>query len=75
MMTTTIGRVERHPDTISDLIRRVQSEYSEMPGLCVTLPQAKRLLAIDETTCAAVFAVLVKKGTLRRTPQGRYVRA
>jgi hypothetical protein len=67
------------PDTLTETIpaltRRVQAEYAEMPGLSVTLVQAQRLLAIDEPTCAAVFKSLMKRGVLRRTPQGRYIRA
>ena len=62
-------------NVIRDLTRRVQAEYAEMPGLSVTLAQAQRLLAIDEPTCALVFRSLIKRGLLRRTSQGRYVRA
>jgi hypothetical protein len=75
MMTTTLARVDPEADTARELTRRVQAEYTEMPGLSVTLVQAQRLLAIDELTCAAVFTALVKRGVLRRTSQGRYVRA
>jgi hypothetical protein len=58
-----------------DLTRRIQGEYAEMPGLSITLVQAQRLLGIDEPTCAAVFQTLIGRGVLRRTPQGRYIRA
>jgi hypothetical protein len=46
-----------------------------MPGLSVTPAQAQRLLALDEPTCAAVFKALISQGIVRRTAQGRYVRA
>jgi hypothetical protein len=75
MMTHTLTRIDRQAETIRELVRRVQAEYAEMPGLSVTLPQAQRLLAIDEPTCAAVLGALVKQRVLRRTAEGRYVRA
>jgi hypothetical protein len=74
MMTTKIARIDTEAEAIRELTRRVQAEYAEMPGLCVTLVQAQRLLAVDEPTCAAVFRALIKRGVLRRTAQGRYVR-
>jgi Fic family protein len=74
-VTNTLLEVQSESDTIRDLTRRVQAEYTEMPGLSVTLPQAQRLLNIDQPTCASVLKTLVKQGVLRRTAQGRYVRA
>jgi predicted transcriptional regulator of viral defense system len=76
MMTTTktISRTDSQAEAIRDLTRRVQAEYAEMPGLSITLVQAQRLLSIDEATCAEVFRALIKRGMLRRTAQGRYVR-
>ena len=75
MMTNMLARIDTEAETIRELTRRVQAEYAEMPGLSVTLVQAQRLMAIDERTCAAVFRVLIQRGVLRRTAQGRYVRA
>ena len=74
MMTNTIARIDTEAEVIRELTRRVQAEYAEMPGLSVTLVQAQRLLEIDEPTCAAVFKELIKRGLLRRTAEGRYVR-
>jgi hypothetical protein len=74
MMTNALARIDTE-EAIRELTRRVQAEYAEMPGLSITLVQAQRLLAIDEPTCAVVFRALIKRGVLRRTPQGRYVRA
>ena len=62
-------------EVIRKLTRRIQAEYSEMPGLSVTLAQAQRLLGLDEPTCAAIFRALIERGVLRRTPKGRYVGA
>lgn len=74
MVTRTVPETERQTATLRDLTRRVQAEYSEMPGLSVTLPQAQRLLGIDRETCLAVIRTLVDRRFLRRTDQGRYVR-
>ena len=75
MMTNTLTRVDTEAAPIRELTRRVQAEYAEMPGLSVTLAQARRLLATDEPTCAEVFRLLIKRGVLRKTPQGRFVRS
>ena len=74
MMTNTLTRLDAEAETLRELTLRVRAEYTEMPGLSVTLAQAQRLLAIDQPTCAAVFQTLVKRGVLKRTAQGRYVR-
>ena len=54
-----------------DLIR---AEYREMPGLKLTLPQARRLWNLADEECAAVLEDLVAEGFLRRTREGAYVR-
>jgi hypothetical protein len=74
-VVNTYEETEVRGDMMHDLTRRVQGEYAEMPGLSVTLAQAQRLLAIDEPTCALIFRSLIERGLLRRTSQGRYVRA
>jgi len=57
------------------LIRRVRSEYREMPGLKLTLPQAQRLWALDEPTCQSLLHSLVDDGFLAHARDGSYVRA
>jgi hypothetical protein len=57
-----------------ELTRRVRAEYAEMPGLCLTLPQAQRLWVVDRQTCEAVFTALIAHGFLRMTTNGRFVR-
>ena len=74
-VTRTPEGTEARAQVMRDLTRRIQGEYAEMPGLNMTLSQARRLLAIDEATCTAVFRTLIKRGVLRRTTDGRYVRA
>lgn len=58
-----------------DLLRRIEGEYREMPGLSVTAPQAERLFGLDNTTCSFVLMTLIHRGILRRTASGTYVRA
>ena len=53
---------------------RIRGEFNEMPGLCLTLPQARRLWALDNTTCEHVLAALMREGFLRRNTAGIYVR-
>jgi hypothetical protein len=74
MVTSTVPETDRQGATLGDLTRRVQAEYTEMPGLSVTLSQAQRLLGIDHETCVVVIRTLVDRRFLKRTPQGRYIR-
>lgn len=46
-----------------------------MPGLRLTLLQARRLWSIDALTCAAALASLEASGFLARTRDGAYVLA
>jgi hypothetical protein len=56
--------------TLDDLLNRIECEYREMPGMCVTTSQAKRLWRLDSTTCSSVLMMLVERGILRRTRAG-----
>lgn len=70
------GARPRHSEinALPDLLRRVESEYREMPGMCVTAPQAQRLLGLDSNTCTTVLTMLVERRVLRRTTRGTYVK-
>lgn len=57
------------------LLARIRSEYMEMPGLRLTLLQARRLWTIDALTCAGALAALESSGFLARTRDGAYVLA
>jgi hypothetical protein len=61
-------------DPALDVLMRIRSEYREMPGLCLTLGQARRLWALDESTCNRLLSNLVSEGYLRKSTAG-YVRA
>lgn len=56
------------------LLYRVRGEYSEMPGLRLTLEQAARLWHMDTAICAAVLLQLVAERFLTCTRHGAYVR-
>ncbi len=63
------------PRAIGELLRMIQAEYIEMPGLQLTGSQIQRMWNIDGLTCDALMDVLVDVQFLRRTRQGGYVRA
>ena len=71
--TVRTGEPE-NPAGLHALLRRVEAEYREMPGMCVTAAQAQRLWGLDSTTCAFVLMTLVERRILRRTPRGTYVK-
>jgi hypothetical protein len=60
---------------LDDVLRRVQGEYIEMPGLRLTLPQAQRLWGLDRTACDALLGALVDAKFLFRTRDGAFVRS
>ena len=60
---------------IDDVIRRVQGEYKEMPGLRLTMAQAQRLWGLDRAACDALLAALVDAKFLFRTRDGAFMRS
>lgn len=61
-----------HP--VDHLVERVRGEYMEMPGLRLTLAQARRLWAIDEETCGQVLQRLADLHFLALSSDGKYRR-
>jgi hypothetical protein len=57
-----------------DVLRRVQGEFLEMPGLRLTEPQARRLWGLDASSCAALLGALVDAKFLFRTRDGAFRR-
>jgi hypothetical protein len=55
------------------LFQRIQGEFLEMPGLCLTQLQACRLWGLDRDTCGAVLSRLVDAKFLTRTRDGAFV--
>ena len=57
------------------LVDRVLGEYREMPGLSLTIEQARRLWGCDAVTCQRVIDVLVERHVLRWSRDRRLIRA
>lgn len=55
------------------LLNRIRSEYREMPGLRLTLLQARRLWGLDILTCSAALSALEASGFLSTTRDGAFV--
>jgi hypothetical protein len=60
---------------LDDVLRRVQGEYTEMPGLRLTTAQAQRLWGLDRAACDALLGALVDAKFLFRTRDGAFVRS
>ena len=60
--------------TPEDILRRVQGEFFEMPGLRLTEAQARRLWGLDAATCAALLSALTEAKFLFRTRDGAFMR-
>jgi hypothetical protein len=57
-----------------EVLRRVQGEFLEMPGLRLTEPQARRLWGLDAASCGALLRALVDANFLFRTRDGAFMR-
>ena len=64
-----------HQALTPQLLTRIRSEFSEMPGLRLTMQQARRLLNLDTITCAAALSVLQAAGFLATTREGAFMLA
>lgn len=58
-----------------EVLRRIQGEFNEMPGLRLTAPQAGRLWNVDAATCKALLDALLDMNFLFRTRDGAFMRA
>jgi hypothetical protein len=58
--------------SVGPLIRRVQGEFLEMPGLCLTQAQACRLWGLEPDVCATILETLCKESFLARASSGGY---
>jgi hypothetical protein len=63
---------QRQP--LEGILRRIQGEYTEMPGLRLTATQAQRLWGMDRAACETVLSALVDVEFLTRNRDGAYVR-
>lgn len=67
-MFTQTARVE-------EALRRIKSEFVEMPGLRLTATQAQRLWGLESEFCDAILGALVDARFLLKTGDGTFVRA
>lgn len=59
----------------AELLRLIEAEYREMPGLHLTMVQAQRLWSLDAPTCGAMLDRLIASRFLRRNHRDAYVMA
>jgi hypothetical protein len=64
---------ERSP-RVTDIVRVIRAEYDEMPGMCLTEWQIRRLWNLASTECLEALDYLCETGILVRDPAGRYLR-
>jgi hypothetical protein len=55
---------------IESCCKRVEAEYRELPGLCLTRPQIRRRWNLNAAASEAVVSRLVSNGFLRKTRVG-----
>ena len=55
------------------LLRRIRSEFEEMPGLSLTLAQSARLFGIPPEACSRILAKFAEEGLLSLTINRRYI--
>ena len=60
--------------TTEEVLRRVQGEFLEMPGLRLTEAQARRMWGLDAASCGALLGALVDAQFLFRTRDGAFMR-
>jgi len=60
-------------NVVSHVVNRVRGEFTEMPGLKLTLAQAQRLWGLEQAACREVLQTLIDSRFLRRTRDGAYV--
>ena len=58
----------------AEVLKRVQGEFMEMPGLRLTQPQARRLWGLDAALCDALLGALVDAKFLFQTRDGAFMR-
>ena len=62
-------------DTRALIAERVRGEFREMPGLALTVAQARRLWSLDAAMCTDVLTDLVSAGFLCQRADGTFCRA
>jgi hypothetical protein len=60
---------------LDEILRRVQGDFLEMPGLRLTADQAQRLWNLDRLVCEALLEALIDAHFLVRLRDGAVMRA
>ena len=71
---STTDRSNRFDASTSSELARIRSEYIEMPGLVLTLPQAARLWGFGPRRAAELLTVLLDAGFLACDQKAMYQR-
>jgi hypothetical protein len=67
-------RIDRRSHEARDLLlARVRGEFTEMPCLSLTVPQAMRLFGLRDDICRRLLAALVADGALSKREDERYI--
>lgn len=61
-------------DADASVISRMRAEFAEMPGLCLTREQARRLWNLPAEACQRALDHLVEAGYLTTSARGSYQR-
>lgn len=59
---------------VREALVRIQMEYTEMPEMKLTLPQARRLMNLPLEACEVALATLVQTGFLVQLRTGVFLR-
>jgi hypothetical protein len=59
---------------VEDVLQRIQGEFVEMPGLCLTAAQAQRLWGLDRDFCDKLLDALVDSKFLAQRRDGTFIR-
>lgn len=75
-MTSSVhtGPERRNHASREALLARVTAEFHKMPGLRLTMPQARRLFGLRDDICERVLSTLVKASVLERDENGAFAR-
>ena len=61
--------------SFDEILHRARGEFLEMPGLRLTVPQARRLWNLEATICESLLSTLVELRFLVRLDNGAFVRS
>jgi hypothetical protein len=72
--SSTLSKCSVPSDSKTMIAERIRGEFREMPGLTLTLAQARRLWSLDSSICDEVLSQLVDVGFLLKRSDGTFCR-